>query len=120
MLLAQNFLTGIQEHLKISDIFGSLNIAWNKDLKQFETKSKFNLKLYQSRINMAKIFMFLVSCQVAYTWNLTNIFVKLHTVFNLCGLILGCYTHYVFGDKGNTIACYLNRMLWFEEHRNRK
>lgn len=116
MLVSKNLLKSLISLLKSTDIFGSLLIEWNGKASGFQLKSKGEHCVYKARVLLSALYALLVMLQVIWTWENTSSFVKLHSVFMICGLQLNIYCHIVFCSKGQLIVSYLNGMLLFENH----
>ncbi len=118
MLISENLLSSLKEHIKVTDIFGSLPFQYNNTEKCFKLKSKNKFAFYKFRLWLCKLFAFLVFSQLLFVWKNINAFVKLHSIFNYSALLMNVYTHHVFCSKADLIVSYLNGMLAFEKHRN--
>lgn len=120
MLTSENLLESLLQQMKVTDFFGSLLFQWNHNQNDFQLKSKRKQYVYKIRFLLSVIFTLLVFLQLIWTWKEISIFVKLHSLFNLCALLLFIYTHHVFNSKAALIASYLNGMLEFENRRKGK
>lgn len=120
MLKSDNLLQILIEQMKVTDIYGSLLFQWSSNLSCFILKSRIQQFVFKTRLSLTAIFTILVFLQLLYTWKNINIFVKLHTMFMLCALLIHIYTRTVFLSKAQQIVSYLNGMLVFENRRKGK
>ncbi len=115
MLSTDNILETLLELIKVTDSFGGLLFHWNCSQQIFQLKSKRKQLLYKVRFLITVIFTLLVLLQILLTWKATNVFVKLHSVFLFCSLLVFMCTHFVFCSNAQLIVAYLNGMLVMEK-----
>lgn len=115
MVAFENLLVHFIELMKITDIFGSLGIEWNKKKSCFSLKPKRKQLIIKMRLIELAVFAFLVILQILWTWNNKNTYANIHSIFHICALLLFPYTHYVFWTNADSIVSYLNGMLLFEK-----
>ncbi len=114
MLTSDNILESLINHMKVADIFGCLRFRWNGKYSCFEMKSKLKQQIQTVRFFISALYASLVFLQVVWTWKDTSVYVKLHSVFHICALLVFSYTHHVFRLKSELIVSYLNGTLMFE------
>ncbi len=116
MLLFENLLEYVIEHMKVADIFRCLPFKWNPKQKRFQHKNKRDLLIYKVRLFTNALFVLLAFLQASLLWKKVNIFVKIHTIFCLAGHLTFSYSHWVFYSKTQMIISYLNGMLSHENN----
>ncbi len=120
MLLSENFLKSVVDHMKVADIFDSLLFEWNCKQNRFQLKSGRNLHVYQCKFFTCLLFGVLVFLQTLCTWNNANIFAKINSLFFMCALFTFSYFHIIFRSMAQLIVSYLNALLVFENLRKGK
>lgn len=120
MLYAEGLLTPLLRHLKLSNLISTIPFEYNRKRECFQEKSAKKLLIHKYRLRFAYLISCFLFLQIIWTWNQSNIFLKLHTVFNYTGFVTLCYSHHVFYSKRKEIVSLVNGMLRFEKMRNGK
>ncbi len=100
MLLYENFLKSVVDHMKVADIFDSLLFQWNCKQKCFQLKSGRKQKVYQYKFFTSFLFGVLVFLQTLWSWNNSNMFAKINSLFFIFILFTFCYFHIFY--RSNT------------------